>query len=184
MTLEDIAAYILENNLAKVSTKQVSLKKKRSITIQITECKDDKLPIGWLITCRTSNINHKQGLWQYCQLIMPDRSSTPKCCRISLVKSSHSQNLTLKIQTISYNIIDNYNSSLKLDGNKNYNTTGQVFHNQCTYHMLVRRFTRSYPPPKEPRNLFLSMRGQWVIIMTWSNHHIKPIQMRPRMLYL
>lgn len=39
MTLEDIAAYILENNLAKVSNKQVSLKKKRSITIQITECK-------------------------------------------------------------------------------------------------------------------------------------------------
>lgn len=26
--------------------------------------------------------------------------------------------------------------------------------------------------------------GQWVIIMTGSNHHVKPIQMRPRMLYL
>lgn len=59
-----------------------------------------------------------------------------------------------------------------------------TFSNQDTYHMSVRRFTRCYPTPEKPRDLLLSLRSQWIIIMTGSNHQIKPIQMQSWVLYL
>lgn len=53
-----------------------------------------------------------------------------------------------------------------------------------TYHIAAWRFPWSHPVSKKPRYLLLGMRSQRIIIMAWSNHKIKPIQVESRMLYL
>lgn len=60
----------------------------------------------------------------------------------------------------------------------------QASGNHITYHIAARRISWCDPPPKIPRNLLLGMGSQRIIIMAWSNHKIKPIQVKSWMLYL
>lgn len=56
------------------------------------------------LTWRASDINHKQRFWKWCQFGMPGRSSTLKCSKISLMKSSHSEKLKHIIENLSTKI--------------------------------------------------------------------------------
>lgn len=113
----------------------------------------------------TTSKGFDKGVNSSCHVL----AATPKCSEINLMQNSHSQNLEFRKQSTGY---DNFWKKQIYNQGMSLTKACPSGGSRGVIHFWINRGTCS------------CARSQRIIIMTWSDHHIKPVQIWSWMLYL